>query len=755
MKKSLKALAVLSLFGLGLGSVTACGNSSKTISISVNGESVPEGGVHLSELSTVTFSASVFNGSDSDVVKWSTNATNVITFESTTGTEVKADLDSASTTGWVVTASLENDPTITSSILVYIDEVTKTYGITVDTTKAKTNYLRGDTFTSENLIVNETVFVNGEPKKYYEIGKEEYTLSISEGSELTEVGTFDVKVTATDTSLGETTYKITVGKNDLFALNRNFNYYTDNTELEMTTIETADISGKTEILNNQMVANWGDYAFDSSNMALYHSENGGIRKFDFFYDESENVALNDTGYVYDSYLPIQGDPTVMFDLNMVMSASDLTIDMFKNSTLIEEDAENGLYLYQIPSSAGAYSFMLSSTLFGQISATLNSIKPGSASTEVLAIAGPDYTTQIMLFFETSASVAESLDIPANAISTVNVSPVSLTATSDYTPIEVELQNLVESKEYGKVDDKLSDTFRQVVGLINKGNFDATFGNSLFADLNYEYHGTDDYFGIAENIINFPSDSSGNITGNPTSIKTNARLFFDVDGKKFEDHTFAEDTTAIQFIYGSEQKITVDESGKYPTAPTEFKSVAGTEFTTKNTLEYKGVTLTDMQPFHPSTWNGFITDDIEGLDMNPVEYWDKVSESSFVDEGTSATVVQGSYNLYGSLYLQTTSDETFVNDMWSNIQSFSNYYAYYNQEYLNFSNCKINLQYQLVDGDWNNENSYIRIYTYVADHSSEESYYKNQGYVDIMEISNIGKSSYKPAEEFVSLLTPIA
>ena len=66
-----------------------------------------------------------------------------------------------------------------------------------------------------------------------------------------------------------------------------------------------------------------------------------------------------------------------------------------------------------------------------------------------------------------------------------------------------------------------------------------------------------------------------------------------------------------------------------------------------------------------------------------------------------------------------------------------------------------MQYQLVDGDWNNENSYIRIYTYVADHSSEESYYKNQGYVDIMEISNIGKSSYKPAEEFVSLLTPIA
>ena len=37
MKKSLKALAVLSLFGLGLGSVTACGGSSKSITISVNG----------------------------------------------------------------------------------------------------------------------------------------------------------------------------------------------------------------------------------------------------------------------------------------------------------------------------------------------------------------------------------------------------------------------------------------------------------------------------------------------------------------------------------------------------------------------------------------------------------------------------------------------------------------------------------------------------------------------------------------------
>ena len=127
MKKSLKALAVLSLFGLGLGSVTACGGSSKSITISVNGTAVGANGVHVNELSTVTFSATIDGGAETDTVVWATNSVSAFTFSSTTGNEVTATANTPSTTGYVVSATLEGDASVTSSITVFIDKVTKTY----------------------------------------------------------------------------------------------------------------------------------------------------------------------------------------------------------------------------------------------------------------------------------------------------------------------------------------------------------------------------------------------------------------------------------------------------------------------------------------------------------------------------------------------------------------------------------------------------------------------------------------------------
>lgn len=753
MKKSLKALAVLSLFGLGLGSVTACGGSSKSITISVNGTAVGAEGVHVDELSTITFSAIVDNGSESDVIAWATSSPSAFTFDSTTGTEVTATANTPTTTGWTVSASLEGDASVTTSIRVYVDEVAKTYGITVDTSEATTTFVRGDSFTSENLIVNETTFVDGEPKVYYELGSDEYTLSYTEGQILSEEGTFDVTVTANDTSLGNTTYKITVGKNDFYAINRNLEYYEDNVELEMITQEVGVAGESSQLLNNQISASWGDYAFDSSNRALYHSETGGIRKFEFSYDENDNYVLDDAGYIYDSYSPLQGDATLMFDINMTSTAQDLTSDMFTNLVFAEEDAETGATLYVAsPSSTSSnvYNYALSYTLFGQAYSILSQIAPSEVYFGVNVIAYDDYTTQIMAMFEAPESYASLLGIPAQGVSILQISPVSLTAEGS---IEADLQEMVENKTYGTATNKITSTFRDVVDVVSKGNFDATFGDSLFGDLNYEYHGTDDYVAIAENILNYPTNASGEVIGDPTSIDTSAHIFFDVDGKKFGDHEFSEGTTAIQLVYTSNQDhVEIDENtGAVVGIPTEFDSVADLELTSNNSLEYEGYALTDIQPFHPSTWNGFISE-IGNLEMSPIDYWDKSYENTNTTGGV--TTVQGSYNLYGSLYLSDGNGGTITNDMWSTLQSFSRYFKIYNEQYLNYSNCKISVSYQLVNDDWSNPESYIRIQTFVADHSSEETWYENLGYVDVMEISNIGSSSYKPADEFVSLLQPV-
>ena len=118
MKKSLKALAVLSLFGLGLGSVTACGGSSKSITISVNGTAVGNGeSVNVTETSIFTLNATVDNGSEDDVVVWSTNSPSAITFSSHSGAEITATANTPTTTGWVVAATLESDSTVTTATL--------------------------------------------------------------------------------------------------------------------------------------------------------------------------------------------------------------------------------------------------------------------------------------------------------------------------------------------------------------------------------------------------------------------------------------------------------------------------------------------------------------------------------------------------------------------------------------------------------------------------------------------------------------
>ena len=216
MKKSLKALAVLSLFGLGLGSVTACGGSSKSITISVNGTAVGNGeSVNVTETSIFTLNATVDNGSEDDVVVWSTNSPSAITFSSHSGAEITATANTPTTTGWVVAATLESDSTVTTAITVIVDEATRTYSISVDTTSAKTTFFQGETFSTQGLVVNETEYINGTEGDTVELGSSEYTTSIAVGTTLDTLGSQTVTVTSNVDESLTATYVINVVENPL------------------------------------------------------------------------------------------------------------------------------------------------------------------------------------------------------------------------------------------------------------------------------------------------------------------------------------------------------------------------------------------------------------------------------------------------------------------------------------------------------------------------------------------------------------
>ena len=216
MKKSLKALAVLSLFGLGLGSVTACGGSSKSITISVNGTAVGNGkSVNVTETSIFTLNATVDNGSEDDVVVWSTNSPSAITFSSHSGAEITATANTPTTTGWVVAATLESDSTVTTAITVIVDEATRTYSISVDTTSAKTTFFQGETFSTQGLVVNETEYINGTEGDTVELGNSEYTTSIAVGTTLDTLGSQTVTVTSNVDESLTATYVINVVENPL------------------------------------------------------------------------------------------------------------------------------------------------------------------------------------------------------------------------------------------------------------------------------------------------------------------------------------------------------------------------------------------------------------------------------------------------------------------------------------------------------------------------------------------------------------
>lgn len=223
MKKGfVRGLSTIALFSLGLSLLTSCSDGSLelkassttlyagleyTVTAELNDvKDENEGGTF-----TFTFdSATNFDYSVSD---------NVVTFTAT------------NTGSYKVSASyVKGDYKLESTLNLNILEPTKTYTLGVDTTNMKTSYKQGELFSTTGLNVYKTLYLNGtETTTKTTLDESSYTLSITNNTLLTELGTKEVTVTPTDTSLGTAKFNIEVLEStayliDELLLNLGYNY---------------------------------------------------------------------------------------------------------------------------------------------------------------------------------------------------------------------------------------------------------------------------------------------------------------------------------------------------------------------------------------------------------------------------------------------------------------------------------------------------------------------------------------------------
>lgn len=307
MKKGFKTLTVLSLFGLGLGGLVGCGGSStpdKTISISLDGTAIENGGsTHVDEGATFTLTATVNGGDTTDTVTWGTDAPTAFEFSATSGNEVSVKANTPTTAGWTIYAELESDSSVRSTVKVFVDEATKTYSLTLDTSEAKTTYLEGESFTADGLIVNVTEYLNGVAGDSYEIGSDEYTLSLAEGTVLTEVGTQTVTVTPNDTSIAAQTYEIVVNTNPAYSFFEAMNKIPTEGYVEYVTDNGGTLY--------PYVVTTSDWSVDFSFQRIYHKTSSQIDRYSFDIDDEGYPLVTYTGFAYTNKEPETDFKTVI------------------------------------------------------------------------------------------------------------------------------------------------------------------------------------------------------------------------------------------------------------------------------------------------------------------------------------------------------------------------------------------------------------------------------------------------------------
>lgn len=744
--KKMKLIAAMSLVGLGLSGLSGCSNSAveeTSISISVNGTAVEaNGSVSVDELTPFTLKATVNNGGADDVVSWGSSTPNAFTFSSSTGLETTATANYASSTPITIFAQLQDDASVKTTINVTVNSVELTYKLSVDTSEMDLSYDLGDTFSSDGLVVMLTGYA-GETAQYpVEIGSDEYELSIADGTVLETAGQVEVTVTADEYEAEPAKFSITVEDNPLYPLQRNLAALKD--ENSLTTIEYSN--GSQSPTYSSMVSSWNGFALNTGTKSLYQETADGLRKFTVNAGEGNSFSLTDAGYIYDSYDVSTLTAREMLDMDMATTAdvfASLPLDGLKitesNDEVVVYDVDTGETFDAVLSLSGYSRLKDNATLLMQMGVM------STYTLEVTISAFDDLSTVIEIDYTSDLDKIYS-----------QLMPVSLTAqfmlsTIGSSSLEVYLEGLVEDGDFEEKP-AVSDTFKSVLDTIRGGKFFADFAYKGYSNTSAQYVGNDKYNGVIEN-FGQPESQTSNVI---TEIKSGMNILVDTAGKSYKDQAL----TNSSYLYFESTQTVSNPNESTSLYPTEWQKVDDSfALSNKNYIAYEE-SYQDLanggMVWSPAGWNGFLN--ISGLEMDVSEYWDKVYESSGTardpsDETGQSTVdfVSGSYNLYGSLYYQS-GDKTGVLDQLTTLRSMSVYFDQYvsalesalgSQLY----NSKVNIQYQLVDGDWANPYSFITIQTYAGSMGEV-----NIGYVDQMDLYDFGSASNPTVDSFLELLT---
>ncbi len=235
IKKHARLLTVLTVFGLGLGSIASCGTgaSASPITLSCDSKEINLNETFEAKLGKYyTFEASIDTEKNPELK----DAEIVFSNDAESAFEFSADgnyLEFAAikTGSFTISASVKGDETTKVNVKLHVSDVaTKEYKATVDTTAAKLIFKQGDAFTSEGIVVYKTLVVDGEPSAVRSVlDASEYTVSIPEGKILeSKQSALEVKITPNDTNLEPVTYTIKVTSNPAYRINSFFSGLAEN-----------------------------------------------------------------------------------------------------------------------------------------------------------------------------------------------------------------------------------------------------------------------------------------------------------------------------------------------------------------------------------------------------------------------------------------------------------------------------------------------------------------------------------------------
>ena len=382
MRKAMRALTVLSLFGLGLGSVTSCGPAEKSISLTVDGKAVENGSsVTVNQAVPFTLKATLANGSEEDQIVWRTNAASAFTFSAQVGEEITVTPNTATTTGYTISASLQGDNTVTTAINVIVTAGETKYSLDVDTSDMKTEYVQGDFFSTEGMEVYGVESINGQEINRYELGATEYTIDLTNGTRLEEVGTITVHVNPVDQTYAAGSFDISVVENRAWGFVNFMQDLADNGYMGL----YSDDSGY--VYTSNFVTD--DFYFDLRTGMYYRNETSGVRQYEIGGEEA--LEVRDAGNVYKNYK----NQTDLKDFIKTATNATSSLDEWlpEYSTGIEVYTNSGYEFYVLNSDAS--NFLAS--IYGYDSLSLDGVNILPVSAEVTFIDDANSVAQIIFF----------------------------------------------------------------------------------------------------------------------------------------------------------------------------------------------------------------------------------------------------------------------------------------------------------------------------------------------------------------------